>query len=361
MSRLVNRVRTPVRREGGETYLLLTLFSFAASVTLTRLFLEVMGYPQLGGGGLHIAHVLWGGLILFIAALLPLIYANRWVYIVEAVLAGIGVGLFIDEVGKFITQTNDYFYPAAAPIVYAFFILTVLLYLRVRRPKSRSPRAELYRALDAFEEVLDRDLSPAEMSELEDRLQYVSDTAEQMEFAKLANELLEFIHSDAVQIAPESPTLLERVETKFLELEERWITPGRLKAIIIGGLLALGLMALFQLTRLLLESQTPETLGIWLAEWLRTGQVHDPSSVTWLLTRIGLEAMVGVMLILAAVLLLLGKDRWGTNFAFLSLLLSLTITNLIIFYFDQFSTIIPAVVQLMLFLGVVRYRRYLEL
>jgi len=129
---------------------MLTMLSFAASVSLTRLFLELTGYPQLGDAELHIAHVLWGGLLLFVAALLPLIYANRWVYDVSALLAGIGVGLFIDEVGKFITQSNDYFYPAAAPIVYAVFLLTVLLFIRVRTPISTDSRAELYRALESI-------------------------------------------------------------------------------------------------------------------------------------------------------------------------------------------------------------------
>jgi hypothetical protein len=173
MNRYVSRVRSPVRRERGETYLLLTLLSFGASVALTRLFLELAGYPQLGGSTLHIAHVLWGGLFLFVAALLPLIYANRWVYVVSSVLAGLGVGLFIDEVGKFVTQTNDYFYPAAAPIVYAFFLLTVLVYLQTRKPKRRSARAELYRALDTLAEVLDRDLDQEEMEDLKNRLRFV--------------------------------------------------------------------------------------------------------------------------------------------------------------------------------------------
>src|SRR3970040_3181863 len=104
----IGRIRRPVRRGRVERYLLLTLLSFAASVALTRLFLELTGYPQLGNSELHIAHVLWGGLMLFVAALLPLIYANRWVYDAGALLAGIGVGLFIDAVGKLINQSNTY-------------------------------------------------------------------------------------------------------------------------------------------------------------------------------------------------------------------------------------------------------------
>ena len=158
MQPMITRMRRPVEREGAEFYLLLLLLSFAASVALTRLFLELTGYPQLGNQTLHIAHVMWGGLLLFVSALLMLIYANRWVYRMGAILAGVGVGLFMDEVGKFITQTNDYFYPPAASIVYVFFLLVVIFYMEVRRPKRRDARSELYRALDSFEEVLDRDL-----------------------------------------------------------------------------------------------------------------------------------------------------------------------------------------------------------
>jgi hypothetical protein len=121
MQRFSSQIRRPVRRQGAEQYLLVTLLSFAGAVTVTRLFLALTGYPQLGGGDLHIAHALWGGLLLFIAALFPLMFANRWAYLVNAALAGVGVGLFIDEVGKFMTRTNNYFYPLAAPIVYGFF------------------------------------------------------------------------------------------------------------------------------------------------------------------------------------------------------------------------------------------------
>jgi hypothetical protein len=60
---------------------------------------------------LHIAHALWGGLLLTIAVFLPLAFANRWAIQANALLGGTGIGLLIDEVGRFITQANDYFLP----------------------------------------------------------------------------------------------------------------------------------------------------------------------------------------------------------------------------------------------------------
>jgi hypothetical protein len=357
MNRYVSRIRSPVRRERGEIYLLITLLSFGASVALTRLFLELTGYPQIGGSTLHIAHVLWGGLLLFFAALLPLIYANRWVYWVEAILSGLGVGLFIDEVGKFITQTNDYFYPAAAPIVYAFFLLIVLIYLQTRRPKRRDARAELYRAFDSLSEVLDRDLDQDERNDLESRLRFVERVGEAEGLSRLASELLEFLDSDAIRITSKRALLLEKVESWFLIFEKRWITRDRFRAVLAGGLLALSVATLLNFARLLIGAQMPERLESWLTLWFETGRVTDVQSLLWLLTRVGLEGIVGLLIFLSAILLIVGKDRWGQAIAYFSLLISLTVTNLLVFYFEQFSTIIPAVIQFFLFLGILRYKQ----
>ena len=137
-----------IRRFMAEQYLFLSVIVFAATVILTRLFLEMTGYPQLGNENLHIAHVLWGGLILFIATLISLTFANRGVYQVVAILSGIGMGLFIDEVGKFITRSNDYFYPPAAPIIYGVFLISVFVYLEIRSFQPVSARQSLYTALE---------------------------------------------------------------------------------------------------------------------------------------------------------------------------------------------------------------------
>ena len=123
----------PVQRRNAETYIQLSILGLAASVSLTRFILEATGYPQLGNETLHIAHCLYGGVILYVACLIPLIYTNKWAFTLSGALSGVGMGLFIDEVGKFMTQNNDYFFPAAAPIIYGFLLVTVLLYIQVAK------------------------------------------------------------------------------------------------------------------------------------------------------------------------------------------------------------------------------------
>lgn len=353
MNRFILGVRRPVRRAGVERYLLLTLLSFGASVALTRLFLTATGFPQLSGGDLHIAHVMWGGLLLFLAALLPLIYANRWAFDLSGVLAGVGVGLFIDEVGKFITQNNDYFYPAAAPIIYAFFLMTVLLYFRVRRPLSRSPRAELYRALDGIEEVLDHDLEPQERIQLEQRLMRVANESNHPAHARLARDLLEFLNSDELVIAARRPRLLENLATRMLRFEANWISEGRAKAMLVGGLIALGSVSLVRLGTLIAGAGAMEAM---VEALIASGQVTTSTGVLWFLTRLLLEAGVGMLLVVSAILLLIRRERRAIGLAYAGLLMSLTVVNLLVFYFEQFSTIIPALIQFLLLAGALRYR-----
>ena len=163
--------RTLIQRRRAADYLLITLLSFGFSVGATRLLLDLTGYPQLGAGNLHIAHVLWGGLFLFIAALLPIIYINEWMIALSALISGFGVGLFIDEVGKFITQTNDYFFPSAAPIVYVLFLLTVFIFTQVRIERRPSSRSIFYGIMERLTEILDRDLSEDEAVEIQKKLE----------------------------------------------------------------------------------------------------------------------------------------------------------------------------------------------
>jgi hypothetical protein len=334
-----------VRRQSAEFYLLLTLLSFGASVSLTRLFLELTGYPQIGNSELHIAHVLWGGLLLFVGAIFPLVYVNAWAFSASAILTGVGVGLFIDEVGKFITQSNDYFYPAAAPIIYASFLIVVVIYLRLRRPPARDARTELYYALDTLEEVLDRDLEEDERAELEARLRRIARQTDSPDLAHLARELLDFLQSQAVILAPEKKSPWEHAQ---LWLETQWARTQNWKytlPLLALGLAALGVIAVARLAALFSTAFTAVTLSDMLLRLADSATIRSLGGLYWLVTRILAEGIAGTALLISAALILLRRAARGLWLAHLSLLVSLIIVNLLVFYFDQFSTILLALLQ----------------
>jgi hypothetical protein len=352
MKRVISHIRRPVKRRQADTYLLITLLSFAASVSLTRLFLSITGYPQVGGGEFHIAHVLWGGLFLFVASLLPLMLANRWAYRVGAVVAGIGMGLFIDEVGKFITQSNNYFYPAAAPIVYAFFLLTVLLYSRVRRAPRRSARAELYRALDDLEELLDHDLEADERADLEQRLSYVAERDEGGDIGRLASQILTVVGDPALALAPQSSSLVERLVDRLADIESRWFSRRVTKTIIVSGLLVIGGLSLSRLWPLF----RPQLAADQIQALIELGRIGSARGLAWYTARVALEACTGALLVVSAVFFMAGRDEHGSGLGYLGLLLALTTVDLVVFYFEQFGTILKALGQFVLLLVVIRYR-----
>ncbi len=127
----------------------LFLVSAVCTVLLIRFSLHLTGYPTVGGSHLHIAHMLWGGLLMLAALIVLLAYLGRRSRQYAAFLGGVGFGTFIDEVGKFLTHDNDYFYRPGVAVIYVIF---VLFYLVARSLIRRRPSHVEY-LVNALQEV----------------------------------------------------------------------------------------------------------------------------------------------------------------------------------------------------------------
>jgi len=354
------RTRAPVKRENARYYLVLTLVTFALSVVLVRLWLKLTGFPKVGQGELHISHVLWGGLLLFIAALLPVILANRWVNILSAILSGVGVGLFIDEVGKFITQNNDYFSPLAAPIIYGLFLVMVLIYLRVRQPPSPDPRIDLYSALDTLQEMLDHDLDEEKEAALKDQLGHTVDSDSHPDLAKFGQALLDYYNDNVHEPPFQKPGILERVADWLRKLEERWLGKRRLKIVLAIGLAMSGIAALAQPAVMLLGIVAPGIESV-ARTVITEGPARSGHAVQWFTIGLALDAVGGLVLLLASALMLRANERRGLELGYYGLLFALTTANLLTFYFEQYGNVALAFVEVAVLSGVIYYGgRYLE-
>lgn len=132
--------------------------SGVVSVLVTRFALALTGFPQLGGAGLHIAHLLWGGLLMLVALVLLLAFVGRSMQRVAALLGGVGFGLLIDEVGKFVTSNNDYFFQPAVAMIYLAFVAVFLSFRTIERA-GRFTQRELL--ANAYDEAVEIALHPA--------------------------------------------------------------------------------------------------------------------------------------------------------------------------------------------------------
>ncbi len=351
------RVRAGVKRKHAGEYLLWVLISLGLSLTITRAFLALTGYPQLGNSELHIAHVLWGGLLLFAAALLPLMMSNRWVYFLSAVFAGTGMGLFIDEVGKFVTQTNDYFYRPAAPIIYLSFLFTLWLYRRVSRPATRSPRAEMYRVLDGLGELLDGDLDDRERNILSEKLRYAAQHADREDMARLASAILSVVGDEELQVLPRATSFWRRIQAYGSRLERRWLSEGSLSLVVGLTLVALGawsLGTLFASGSLIIE---PSGAGRAVPAFLVSLDPARQVTPVWQIVRLVLEAALATGLAFSGIFLVVNKRGPGIRWGLWLLSLVLVFLNPILFYYNQFSAIGLVAIQLAAIGGLSRLRR----
>ena len=147
MTRALLRLGLP-RDPAGSSHLAGFLVAAVVTVLVTRGALAALGYPQLGGDGLHIAHVLWGGLLMAVAFVVLLSFAGPVARPLGAVIGGVGFGLFVDEVGKFVTSDHDYFYEPTAALIYGVVVVLVLVAEALHGRRPHAPREHLAGAVD---------------------------------------------------------------------------------------------------------------------------------------------------------------------------------------------------------------------
>lgn len=351
-------IHRPVIDSKASQFLSLMVIAFATTVVGTRFYLEATGYPQIGNATFHFAHALWGGLLQLIAALLLLIFVNRWVYSLSAILAGVGIGLFVDEVGKFITQRNDYFFPLAAPIIYVVFLLTLLVFLVVRRRSSHDAKSDVYQVLRELEEVLEDDLSESERTALLQRLHRVSRQTTRPDLAELAGHLTVFLNSEIVKIVPERQLAVQRFVNRLSQLENRFISHTLARRVLIAIYLMNAIYTVFSLIILLAvisgnQSALPQVLGeIILTQANVTGEV----SLTWYLVMTALHLGTGLLLLFGLGAFVAQRDRQAIVLGTISLVITLTFINTLSFYFHQFSILLNSIYSFVALLALQRYR-----
>jgi len=348
---------TLVEREQASTLILISIIAFAATVVLVRLFLELTGYPQVGGSTLHIAHLLWGGLALFIAVTILLIWDNPGIMYLAAVLNGVGAGLFMDEVGKFITQSNDYFFPAAAPIIYGFFLAFGVIYLLVRRPDPNDPRRAIILALEQLQDAVYADLDEREGEELLERLKQAR-LHPRPDIAALGDLLWHYVSEGNVPFKDYSPSLLQRISTQFHNFMQR-LGRGKHRFLIILVLLINAASSLAVLIFFAWVAVSPRVTKADLLSWMiEQAQKADAGGIMAQWIHASLESVVGLLALAAIIAILLGKEKAGMMLALLQSILALTVVEVVTFYMDQFTAVIPTLFQFLIMVLVVSYQRW---
>jgi hypothetical protein len=345
----MERSRPFVRNFAAGELLEIFFVSAISAVIAIRFYLEATGFPRVGGDNLHIAHMLWGGLFMLIAIVILITFLSDRSMRLAATLGGLGFGTFIDEVGKFVTHENDYFFRPAIAIIYVTFIL-VFIFVRTLRRRTYRRDEYLLNAIEALREVAQHDLDPDEQRVA---LEYLNESDPDHPMVPPLRALLE-----EAPLVPASPGYFAR-STEWLRdryrvlVIHRWFRRG-IVAFFVGQFLV-RLFLVIALVKGFRAGALPEVSAI--ARSLESGL--ELGFVAW--SQLGSTLFSGVLVLMGIVTLSVSNLRaylWWKR----SVLVTLLITQVFVFYTDQLSGLLGLALNgLLLFALDIAIRREREL
>ncbi len=348
-----------IRRETAQQHSETVIISFVITLLGIRLFLELTGYPQIGGGDLHIAHAIWGGLFLMVASLLALIFRNKSLLTLSSVLTGVGWAFFIDELGKFITADNDYFFRPAAPLIYLTFLCLWYVTTYLYRGRGNDGHARIYHILDRFEEVIESSVDPDDLLAMRQELQQLGEEQQDGVSDELARALLHFLESEDIPTREAQPSAWARLWLRARQAIDRWLlSPPAIRTVFPVGLAVYGALLAGGVLLQLLPFLQPDWAAIFHA-----GLDVSPfssSANAMLFGALNVLRLVVAGLLLASARRIQLRQPAGWRTAHSALVLAIVAADLLSFYFSQFSAAILTVLDVALLGWVNLLQRYGE-
>lgn len=343
VQRVLGRLRPIPRASRNEDFgQLHEAFLIAAVTTILviRTQLWLTNYPQLGGAGLHIAHLLYGGAFMVVAlgVLVTLLGRSpRWR---AALIGGIGFGFFIDELGKFITEDNNYFFRPAAGLIYLIFIGLFLGSRALQRRRGLTPAEQLRNAMDRIAEAAQGTYDDADRRH----------ALELLDGADPANPLVAPMRALALE--------LQTVESRPPSRLERFWQTGRNRYLGLAGsawfrrvvatifvVWALGtILTVLGLVAGLVFSEGGARAGF------RSDSIDDFSVLNW--ATLASSTVSGLLVILGVVRLWRGDRVAAYRALDRALLISILVTRVFSFVESQFSAVFGLAVDLLLLVAV---------
>jgi hypothetical protein len=312
-------------------YLDVFLVATVTAVLGIRFFLTLTGFPRLGGSELHVAHMLWGGLLMLAAMVLLLGFLSHAARMAAAVVGGLGFGTFIDEIGKFLTHDNDYFFRPAVALIY---VTCILLYLASRTIHGRRRYTGAEYVVNALQEL--QEIASGHLDEVE------RERAQQMLVRSgvrvpLVRALLDALERTAV-IAQPAPHLLSRAQDQALALYRNLVhRPGFATAVVLFFLAQLAVKLAYVLALVFLYGWRWEQMVDVRLLGRLAQRFLDLGLIDWL--QLSSSLLSG-----ALVLVGVARIRRSRLMAYIwfrrSILVSIFVTQVFAFYTEQFGALV---------------------
>lgn len=318
------------------------LVAAVASILLIRLFLKLTNYPQIGGATLHIAHMLWGGLLMLVAIIILLSFLSKASQSMAAIVGGIGLGTFIDEIGKFVTQDNDYFYQPAVALMYIVFIVIIINVRAIYKKPGYSEAEFLMNALRKMEEVVLHDLDAEEKNRA---LSYLAQANPEAPLVKSLIRLLE-----GTRVVPAShPGIFKRIKHNFRKYYHKFTQlPGFPIAIVIFFLSQLGIKLGYVIVLVFFKGLGFEQIVDVQIFSRLSDRLDNLTFIEW--AELASSLFSGLFVLLGAINIYRSRLVAFKMFE-RSILVSIFLTQVFIFYKEQFVALVGLIFNLLILLA----------
>lgn len=237
---------------------------------------------------------------------------------IGAIISGIGFGAFIDELGKFVTSDNNYFFQPTAAIIYVLFIGLFLLFRYFDRQQKISKEEYLANALELLEDIVFENLDTDEKSRIK---QFLRKSDQKNPLVETLRNLLEDIETHH----PGKPSIFSRIKNTLAKRYQqlvlnRWFI--RLLVIFFLFQALYSIVQAVQYGRLFLITESSPLLSFSFSE---AGELLSASGA-------GLLILLGTFNIFRDRLFAFRMYRY-------SLLISILLVQFFEFYQNQFSAV----------------------
>lgn len=331
-----------VRNLDAFSYAELFIVCAVSAILGIRLFLHITGYPQIGNSTLHIAHLLWGGLLMLVSMVMLIAFIGRRSELWAVVLGGAGFGMFIDEVGKFVTRDNNYFFEPSVAIMYMVFVLLIISLQMIKTGWTFTKREYLINALKGLEEVALLDLDEDEKKKV---LGYLARSDQDNPLTAPVRELI----VGTASIPSQSPGVYLRAKRRFGKFYEgvagsRYFSAGITVFFVLQLLVTLGYVAIITLfigfgKERIMNMKALEHITIRFDGLTFVDEARIFSSLLS-----GVFVVLGVYYLRRSRLLSLRMFEW-------SVLVSILLTYVFIFYKEQFAALAGLSFNLLILAG----------
>jgi hypothetical protein len=271
--------------------------------------------------------MLYGGLLMAVALLLCLSFLGNRTRLWAALFGGIGFGFFIDEIGKFITRDNNYFYQPSIALIYITFVLIYLAFRDLQMRRAIAREEYLVNAIHDLEEAVINGLPPEER---ERALRYLEAIAEKDDLTSGLAALIE-----RARVQPRPHGLSRRIRRSVL---------GGYEAVLARANRFGGLVTLFILQLVV----NAGTVALIVAGHLSAGIVAEASgqrsgiigflpTADWLLI---VSTLIPSVLVVTAVVALRRSRTTALHFFHRAVLLSILFTEVFMFYRNQVAALL---------------------